>query len=290
MTAADGPPGGAARPEPWTLERVEREAPHAAGVARLHRAIEDAMLAAERRAGGLHPPLAGAPGVHWMQGVPLLEAADAASVCAALPPLVAAAATAAASVAPSIARAAGAVAADAVRRPAAHWRSVVFSPRSGEFPDGPEPALARFLALRALSVPARHLARSLAAPHPDRWKRACCPFCGLALAASVARAGSGRTNLCVLCGGRWETTESLCAGCGERNLEKFKVFALREAGPATLEACTTCGSALKVFGPSDLVWGPPLAVECLTVRLDVLAERDEGIRRDAAALAAIYPP
>jgi formate dehydrogenase maturation protein FdhE len=96
--------------------------------------------------------------------------------------------------------------------------------------------------------------------------------------------------LCVLCGGRWETSETVCAGCGERDLSKFRVMANRDAGPATIESCGGCGTAVKVFSASDLVWGPPVALEVATVRLDLLAERDEDTFRDPVALAALFPP
>jgi formate dehydrogenase maturation protein FdhE len=130
----------------------------------------------------------------------------------------------------------------------------------------------------------------VSAPHPDRWKRSHCPFCGVGAAAAVARVGSGRTLLCVLCGGRWETAETICPGCLETNLDRFRILAARELGPATLESCLSCGTTLKVFSSPDLLWGPPLAMEVLTIRLDIVAARDEGIRRDAVACAALHPP
>ena len=42
------------------------------------------------------------------------------------------------------------------------------------------------------------LALSFSAPHPERWLRAACPYCGVPAAACVAGQGSGRTLLCVL--------------------------------------------------------------------------------------------
>lgn len=276
--------------QPWTLERIEREVPDLAPLARLHRVLEETGREVERRAGSLHPEIPGAPAVHWVRGTALLDAADRASVAAALPALVGALAVAAASVVPAAAATFGEV--RAICRPGAwSWEEGLARFREAEpFTETPHPALFRFLLLRAISFPARHLARSLPAPHPERWKRTDCPFCGVVAAASVARAGSGRTLLCVLCGGRWEAEEAACVACGERDLSKLRVLASRDLGPATIEACTTCGGAIKVFSAPDLVWGPPLAVETLTVRLDLVAERDEGVRRDPTSLAALFPP
>lgn len=277
-------------PNPWTLDRVEREVPDLAPLARLHRTLEDAGREVERRGLPVHPALAGAPAVHWVAGTPLLDAADPAALAGAVPHLAGALAVAAASVVPS---AAGALAEiRALCRPDAPvWGDVLAGWRDpAGFAAAPHRDLFRFLVLRALSFPARHLARSLSAPHPDRWKRPDCPWCGVRAAASVGRAGAGRTLLCVLCGGRWEAEDTACTLCGERDLRKFRVLANRDLGPATIEACTGCHGAVKVFSSPDLVWGPPLAVEVLTVRLDHVAERDEGVRRDATSLAALFPP
>jgi hypothetical protein len=46
---------------------------------------------------------------------------------------------------------------------------------------------------------------------------------------------------------------------------------------------------VKVFAPADLPDGPPIALEVLTVHLDVLA-RSAGYSRDETALAAVFPP
>lgn len=275
---------------PWTLERVEREIPDLAPLARLHRAVEDAFRDEEREHGHVHPNLAGTPGVHWLLGRPLLDVVARQGLVGRLRDLVVRAARAAAAAAPETAPLLDeTVASDAFRD--LRWDVVLASFRDPAWAPGtPHPALLRFLVLRAVSVPARHLARSFSAPHPDRWKRSRCPFCGIEAAASVARTGSGRTLLCVLCGGRWESPETTCTGCGERDLSKFRVFANREAGPASIESCERCGTAVKVFSGADLAWGPPIAVEVATVRLDLLAERDEGTFRDAVALAALFPP
>ena len=96
--------------------------------------------------------------------------------------------------------------------------------------------------------------------------------------------------LCVLCGGRWTIEGLACPTCGEKRGERLRALASREAGPATLEACDSCGLAVKVFSDSSLTAGPPLAMELLTIRLDLVAEREEGVRRAPVALAALYPP
>lgn len=277
-------------PAPWTLERVESEAPELAPLARLHRAVEDSFRHFERTHGSVHPAYTGAPAIHWLEGRPLLDACAVAPIARVLPGLVNAAATAVVSASPAVAPAAQAVL-SSTQRAGFPWDACLAHFRDpAALPSVAEPELFHFLLLRAVSVPARHLGRSVAAPHPDRWKRRTCPFCGIAPAASVARTGSGRTHLCVLCGGRWETTETICAGCGEQDLSKMRVLAAREAGPASLESCGTCGASVKVFSAQDLVWGPPLAVEILTVRIDMIADRDEGVRRDAVAIAALFPP
>lgn len=276
--------------QPWDLDRVERDLPDLAPLARLHRAIEDALRAHERDAGSLHPEVAGTPGVHWLEGRALLAAADARALA---PRLAAAFAAVARAAADASAEARGPV--EEILASGA-FGAGAWSEALGRFADpawrpaAPHAPLARFLALRTISMPARHLARAYTAPLPERWRRATCPWCGVAAAASVARTGAGRTLLCVLCGGRWETAETLCTGCGERDLTKFRVLANRDAGPATIESCGRCGTSVKVFGGADLVWGPPLALEIASVRLDLLAERDEGTFRDSVALAALYPP
>lgn len=274
--------------DPWTLDRVAAQFPELAGLARLHASVEQALRDDERENGSAHPDLRGTPGVHWMQGTPLLDATDRGAVAARLPGLVRAAARGIAAAEPGAADAAEAVVESSSR---IHWEGALLSFRDPAWtPQVREPRLFRFLLLRAISVPARHLARAFTAPHPDRWKRGSCPWCGVGAAASVARAGSGRTLLCVLCGGRWDTSETVCNGCGERNLGSFRVLASRDAGPATIESCGRCGTAVKVFSSADLAWGPPLAAEVATVRLDLLAERDEDTFRDPIALASVFPP
>ena len=275
--------------EPWTLERVERDLPDLAPLARLHRAIEDAIRAFEKDA-PFHPDLPGTPGVHWLQGTSLLDAVRQDPLVARLPGLFAAIADAVGAATPAARGAVDQIAAATSGAPF-DWAFVLAHFRDPQWvPATPHPHLTRFLVLRTISVPARHLARSWSAPHPDRWKRSRCPFCGVGAAASVARTGSGRTLLCVLCGGRWETADTICTGCGETNLERFRVFANREAGPASIESCVTCGTSIKVFSSGDATWGPPLALEVATVRLDLLAERDERAFRDTIALASLFPP
>lgn len=279
------PPESPPRHDPWTLERVERDLPDLAPLARLHRAIENAIRAFEE-AVPFHPRLPGAPGVHWLHGTPLLDAVAQDELVARLPGALASVAAAVGSASPA-ARAA----ADEIAAAPFDWTRALASFRDPQWvPETPHPHLARFLVLRAVSVPARHLARAWSAPHPDRWKRSRCPYCGVGAAASVARTGSGRTLLCVLCGGRWEMADVVCTGCGERNLARFRVLANRDAGPASMETCVPCGTSIKVFGAGDVAWGPPLALEVASVRLDLLAERDESTFRDSVALAALFPP
>ena len=81
-----------------------------------------------------------------------------------------------------------------------------------------------------------------------------------------------------------------CPTCGEERSGRLRALASPEAGPASLESCDTCGFAVKVFSESALLPGPPLAMEILTYRLDIVAARDEGVRRDPVALAAVFPP
>jgi len=271
----------------WTLDRVEREIPEVAALARLHLRIEEALAAV---AGSATPPLPSVPGVLWLQGTPLLDAAEREATGALVRGAFDAAARA---VAESSAEADRAVAAILAALPdeSATGAAILASFREEAWaPPCPHPQLARFVALRAVSVPARALVAAYGGPLPDRWKRTRCPWCGVPAAASVARTGSGRTLLCVLCGGRWETSEKLCTSCGERNLDRFRVLAHRDAGPATLETCGTCGTAIKVFAAGDVGWGPPLALEAATVRLDLVAERDASTFRDPLALAALFPP
>jgi transcription elongation factor Elf1 len=276
--------------EPWSLERVERELPELAGLARLHRAVEDALREHERVAGPFHPDLPSPPGVHWLHGTPLLDALDRTALAARLADVAAAVAEAVAASSAGAAEAVAEIRGSEALTPAGCAAALASFRDPAWLPASAHPRLARFVLLRAISLPARHLARAYTAPLPERWKRSRCPFCGVEAAASIGRAGTGRTLLCVLCGGRWETAETLCTGCGERNLSRFRVLASRDAGPATIETCGRCGTSVKVFGAGDVPRGPPLAVEVASVRLDLVAERDEETFRDPVALAALYPP
>ena len=149
---------------PWTLERVEREVPGLAPLARLHRVLEETGAEAERRGGSLHPEVPGAPAVHWVRGTALLDAAERTHLAAALPALVGTLATAAASVVPAAARSLAEV--QAICRPDAWpWEEGLARFReAAPVAPAPHPELFRFLLLRAISFPARHLARSLAGP------------------------------------------------------------------------------------------------------------------------------
>lgn len=272
----------------WTLERIAREQPALAPLAVLHALIEAAL---ERLPGTLAAPaVVAAPGTLWLEGRPLLEAASG-TLVAELPDVARAVAGAMASALPGAASALDEIVAGPALGTPAGWEAVAASFREpGWVPGGPHGPVARFVALRALSLPARRLARAWSPPHPDRWKRSRCPWCGVGAAASVARTGAGRTLLCVLCGGRWEIADASCTGCGERDASRITVLASRDAGPASLEACASCGTALKVFAVGDAPWGPPVALEVASVRLDLLAERDHSVFRDPVALAALYPP
>ena len=274
----------------WTLERIETTRPDLAPLARLHRFLEEA---AERFAAqhgvALHPTFTGTPAIHWLAGRSLLDSSNRAALAPATAALFDVLALAAADAFPETRGAIDELRA-ATSRTGFEWptRIVHFRDVPDER-DVPHAALFRFLLLRAVAVPATHLARSLSPPHPERWPRAACPYCGVPAAASVAGQGAGRTLLCVLCGGRW-TREGLdCIACGEERPETQLILADRELGPASLEACSTCRNAVKVFAAGDVPDAAPLALEVLTVHLDVLARSDD-LSRDPAALAALYPP
>jgi FdhE protein len=274
----------------WTLERVEAELPELAPLARLHGVLADETLrfATGEDGPAPRPAFAGPPALHWFAGRSLIDAADRAvlaDLVGGLAPRLLARlrdefeeVSAAAS---EVLDAVGGIDwADWIGR----FRA---APAHGEVP---HPALFRFVLLRALSAPATHLARAFSPPHADRWQRTSCPYCGVPAAASLAQAGSARLLLCVLCGGRWARDTLACVACGEDRKDRLRVLANPDAGPASLEACDTCRTAIKVFAASALDAGPPLALEVLTVRLDMLAERVDDVRRNELALAAVYPP
>ena len=275
----------------WTLERIEAEEPDLAPLARLHRALaeETLLFATDGTGPAPRPAFSGPPAVHWLAGRPLLEAAQTGVLRGLTAPLTARLARRLAGEFTDVADAALEVA-DALDDPSFDWDERIAGFREPPPDDVPHPPLFHFLLLRALAAPATHLARSFSAPHPERWLRTMCPFCGMPPAASVARQGGDRWMLCVLCGGRWTIEGMACPSCGEDRADHLRALASREAGPATLESCDTCGLAVKVFADSALASGPPLPLEILTIRLDLIAERDEGVRRAPTALAAIYPP
>jgi formate dehydrogenase maturation protein FdhE len=274
----------------WTLERIEATRPDLAPLARLHRALADAArrVAAER-ADALHPIFTGTPAIHWMAGRSLFEASNRAALVPAVAALFDALAVAAADAFPETRAAVDELRA-ATSRPGFAWpaRLVKFRDVPDES-DVPHPALFRFLMLRAAAVPATHLAHAFSPPHAERWRVAACPYCGVPAAAAIAGQGSGRALLCVLCGGRWTREGFECVACGEERRETQLVLADRELGPASLEACGTCRHAIKLFAAGDVPDAAPVALEVLTVHLDVLARSDD-LSRDAVALAALFPP
>jgi formate dehydrogenase maturation protein FdhE len=275
---------------PWTLDRVAEVKPELAPLARMHLALgEAAHRVAGERGVELHPAFTGTPAIHWLRGRSLFDSSNRAALVPAMAALVEALARATADAVPET-RAAIDELLSAASRPGFAWPARLVSFRDvPAAADVPHPELFRFLLLRAVAVPAGHLARSLSPPHPERWLRAACPYCGVPAAAVVAGPGSGRELVCVLCGGRWRREGTECVSCGEARAETRLVLADRELGPASLEACSTCRFALKVFAPSDVPDAPPLALEVLTVHLDVLARSDD-LSRDEVALAAVFPP
>ena len=294
MSDDDPPAAGAEREDAplWTLERIEEERPELAPLARLHRVLRDetSTFAVDGTGPAPRPAFAGPPAVHWLAGRSLLAAAHPAVVTGLVAGLLPRLADVVAAEFPEVATPCAEIAA-AARDPGFPWPDRVRAYREPVPPqDVPHPPLFRFLLLRALAGPATHLARAFSAPHPDRWLRGGCPFCGLSPAASLARPGEGRTLLCVLCGGRWTSRDAGCPVCGEEDARRLRVLADRAAGPASLEACDTCNLGWKVFHESFLVPGPPLALEIVTLALDVVARRDEGLERDRVALASLFPP
>ncbi len=278
--------------ELWTLERIERERAELAPLARLHRALAEETLAFATDGSGpaARPAFAGPPALHWLAGRTLLAAARRDVLRGLVAPLTRRLALRVGAEFPPVAGPAAEIA-DAAARDDFPWDELLDDPAAelshGALPHAP---LLRFLFLRALAAPAAHLARAFSGPGPGRWTRPACPWCGLPPAAAVAQAGADRLLLCVLCGGRWTRPGMACPQCDEDRADRLRVLAGRDAGPAALEACDTCGTAVKVFHDGALEPGPPLALELLTLRLDVVAERDEGVRRAGAALAALFPP
>lgn len=268
----------------WTFARVAAAKPELGPLARLHEALAAAAGGADA-----DPKFEGTPAVHWVTGTAVLDASDREALALPVAAAFARVARAAAGSVEGVRAAAGEILAVTSRADFA-WTA-----RIAAFRDVPEdgvvphPALFRFLLLRAIAAPAARLARSLSPPHPDRWMRAACPWCGVPAAASIAGEGGGRTLLCVLCGGRWRRDGLDCLTCGEERSDTRLVLAARELGPASLEACATCRGGLKVFAAPDVPDGPPLALEVLTVHLDVLA-RAQDVSRDETALAAVFPP
>ncbi len=275
---------------PWTLDRVAAAKPELAPLARMHAALGvAARRVAVERAVELHPTFTATPAIHWLAGRSLFDSSNRAALVPAMTALFEALCRATCEAVPGTQGAIDEMLA-AASRPGFAWpaRLVGFRdvPDAG---DVPHPELFRFLLLRAVAVPAGHLARSLSPPHPERWLRAACPYCGVPAAAVVAGPGTGRDLVCVLCGGRWHRAGTECVACGEERAETRLVLADRELGPASLEACSTCRYALKVFAPSDVPEAAPIALEVLTVHLDVLARSDD-LSRDSVALAAVFPP
>lgn len=275
--------------EPWTLERIEASRPDLAPLARLHRILDETTQRFARHSPPLHPKFTGVPAIHWLAGRSLFDASNRAALAPAIAALFAELGRATSSAFPETSAAVDEILA-ATARPGFPWTARIVAFRDVPEPGAvPHPELFRFLLLRAVALPASHLPSSLSPPHAERWLRTSCPFCGMPAAASVAGQGSGRTLLCVLCGGRWVREGLGCLACGEERRETQLVLADRALGPASLEACATCRFAVKVFSPGDVPDAAPVALEVLTVHLDVLARSDD-LSRDATALAAVFPP
>jgi hypothetical protein len=228
--------------------------------------------------------------VHWVLGTPLFDACDQRALLA---PVITLFGALAATLGDAFPDAGSAL---VELRTAVSRNDFPWSARMAKFRDPlpadvvPHGGLFRFLLWRALSVPLSHLAASTSPPHPDRWKRSACPYCGLAPVVQIAEPGSSRHFLCVLCGGDWHSADLACAACGDERLDKWLVVAQRDVGPATLEACGTCRTAVKVLPRGMLGPGAPVALEILTVGLDLLAREQEGIEREQGPLAAVFPP
>ncbi len=276
--------------ERWTLDRIERERPDLAPLAALHGVLADATLRFATEGDGPEPRAAfsGPPALQWLAGRSLVAGANPAVIVDLVGPLTVRLAEELGRTFPETAEAVAELLA-ALAAPDFDWPRRVST--CFELAESvPHAELFRFVLLRAVAAPAIHLARSFSPPSLDRWSRPACPFCSAPPAAALAGPGSDRRLVCVLCGGRW-TMEGLgCHACGEKSGERLRVLANRDAGPASIEACDTCETAIKVFHESYLLPGPPLAMELLTAALDLVAARDEGVRRDPRALAALYPP
>ena len=299
-TDAASEPDSVSAPDdrPWTLERICDERPDLAPLANLHRLLAETAerVVAGEGAASFHPRHTGAPATHWVLGNALFDGCDQRSLLVPLITLFGALArtlqNAFPEVGPAVEELRTAVSADDF--PWADRIAKFRDPIPGDVM--PHPALFRFLLLRALATPLAHLARATSPPHADRWIRAACPYCGFPPVAQVARPGSSRHLLCVLCGGGWTWAEPGCVGCGSALSGEWRVVANRDLGPASLESCGTCGTTLKVFPPllvearSSGACEPIVALEILTVGLDLLAREQEGIQREQAPLGAVFPP
>lgn len=278
--------------EPWTFERIARERPQLAPLAGLHALLAEttARVVAGQGVANFHPRHPGTPAVHWVLGTPLFDACDQRALLAPTITLFGALAATLSDAFPDTAPALSELRA-AVSRTDFPWTRHVAKFRDGLAAGAvPHAGLFRFLLWRALAAPLSHLAAATSPPHPDRWKRPACPYCGLAPVVQIAEPGSSRHFLCVLCGGDWRTADLACAACGDDRLDQWLVVAQRDLGPATLEACGTCRTAVKVLPRALLIPGAPVALEILTVGLDLLAREQEGVEREQAPLAAVFPP
>lgn len=293
---ADAPPVPDDRP--WTLARIAAERADLAPLADLHRLLAETAdrVVAGEGAASFHPRHFGAPATHWVLGKALIDGCDQRALLVPIITLFGALArtlqNAFADTGRSVDELRTAVAAD----------DFPWAERIAKFRDPlpadvvPHAGLFRFLLLRAIATPLAHLARATSPPHPDRWIRAACPYCGFPPVAQVAQSGGSRHLMCVLCGGGWTWADLGCVGCGSEMNDRWTVVAHRELGPASLESCGTCRTTLKVYPPVLVEAGtsgtcePIVALEILTVGLDLLAREQEGLQREQAPLAAVFPP
>ncbi len=276
----------------WTLDRVAEARPAVAPLVALHRALghRTHTVLAELGRDEFRPQFPGPPAVHWFQGKALLDVADPSRLAPALGALFGQLLQAIAEVFPGLSPVTAEIR-TATAEGAFDWARELARFRAPDAMDGvPHAPLARFVLMRAVAAPATELAARFSPPHADRWTRGACPYCGLAAIASVAAAGTGRRLICVLCGGRWTSATLDCVACGEQIRARIVTLAAREAGPASLEGCETCHAAIKVFSAGDVPAGAPIALELMTLPLDLVAERDEGYSRDAVARASFLPP
>lgn len=276
----------------WTLDAVVRERPDVAPMARLHAVLREAADEACAAAIEAHgaPTYPGAPAVHWSQGRSLLSACEGDAWVAGVRDTVlrlldrmAAEFSETMLVGAEIGR--------RLREADFPWEDRVRR-RLEPVPEDivPHAALFRFLLLRAQAPWARRLALSVAPPHPDRWLPAQCPFCGVPAAVEVASAGGRRRHACVLCDAQWERADRSCGQCGTSGHAEDRVFAAKELGPVTLEACGACGALLKVVPAEQLGDEGVTPLEVLTVALDMVAGQAGGPARHETALAALFPP